>query len=62
MSEVSSEKLKWKDFLLFIKRKYYKNENIKDVGDKLRDLLNVTQTMISKNEAYFSEDDYLNNF
>jgi hypothetical protein len=53
------QKLRWKDFLLLIKRKYYLKEPIKNVGSILMNALSITYQMIKEDKAWFSDDDFL---
>jgi hypothetical protein len=57
--QISREELKWKDFLLFVKKKYHKKAQIKDTSKFLRRLMGVTQEMINTDTARFSEYDYV---
>lgn len=50
--------MKWKDFLLLIKRKYYPNEKTQNVSLMLRERMGVTQEMINK-DFQFEEVDYI---
>jgi predicted amino acid racemase len=56
---MEDQKLKWKDFLLVIKKRYYPDTKIKDVGIIFREKLNVTHEDIKEDRSYFSIDDYL---
>jgi hypothetical protein len=58
-NSMSTDKLEWKDFLLFIKKKYYRQQDITSTCAYLRRLMGVTQEMVNKGTAKFSELDFI---
>jgi hypothetical protein len=55
----SDMKLRWRDFIVYVKHKYHDEEKLQEVSTSLKSMLNVTQDMINSDKAWFSEDDYL---